>query len=211
MGRVVVDGSSHFQAKVGDNFQIRLERPEDYFAVEALTREAFWNRSETVRDICDEHLLVSRLRSSDSFIPDLDFVAELNGQIVGHIIYAHGSLVDKDGAEHDLLTFGPISVTPELQRMGIGQALINHSLKEAARLGYRGVVIYGYPEYYPRCGFQNAADFGITTPKGENHDFFMARPLYPGALDDLAGSFHLDPVYETLSQADAKEFDLKFE
>ncbi len=67
------------------NIKLRLEKPADYRVVEELTREAFWGLH---RPKCDEHLLVHKLRDIPAFIPELDYVAEIDGQIVGNIMYS---------------------------------------------------------------------------------------------------------------------------
>lgn len=192
------------------DIRFRLETPADYLAVEELTREAFWAFWELPRTICDEHLLVHRLRSVSAFVPELDFVAELNNKIVGHIIYTKSKIVSDAGNEYETLTFGPLSVLPEYQNMGIGWALMRRSFEEARNLGYRAVIIYGYPDYYPRAGFSRAAEFGITTAEGHNFDPFMAYPLYDGALDGIHGRHFYDSVYAQLTQEDALEFDRQF-
>ena len=192
------------------NINIRLETPADYHAVEEITREAFWSFWEPDTKICSEHLLVHRLRSVESFVPELDFVAEGDGKIVGHIIYTKSKIVDDDGVEYETLTFGPLTVAPELQSMGIGKMLMQHSFDEAQRLGYRAVLIFGHPDYYPRVGFQRAAEFGITPTVGNVRDPFMAYPLYKGALDGIHGRYFIDPVYEQLAEADVLKFDKRF-
>ncbi|MCL2003635.1 MAG: N-acetyltransferase [Oscillospiraceae bacterium] len=192
------------------NIHIRLETPADHYAVEALTREAFWAFWEKDRVICDEHLLVHRLRSCPSFVPELNTVAELDGRIIGHIIYSKSRIEEDCGQTYETLTFGPLSVLPELQKKGVGTALMRHTLAEAKRLGHRAVLIFGHPEYYPRIGFRRAAEFGITTADGKTFDAFMAYPLYDGALNGVRGRFYLDPVYESLTQEDALAFDKKF-
>lgn len=88
---------------------IRPERPEDYREVEALTREAFWG---VFHPTCDEHYLVHKLRSSRDFVPALDMVAESEGRIVGHILYTKACVTDAAGLDHEVLTFGPLSVLP---------------------------------------------------------------------------------------------------
>lgn len=192
------------------NITIRLETPADYRAVEELTREAFWKFWEPNRKICDEHLLVHRLRSAPSFVPELDFIAELDGKLAGHIIYSKSKVVDDAGQEHETLTFGPLSVLPELQSKGIGKTLMRHSFEEAKRLGYRAVIIFGHPDYYPRAGFRRAAEFAITTADGHTFDAFMAYPLYDGALDGISGKYYIDPVYDQLTEEDALAFDNQF-
>jgi predicted N-acetyltransferase YhbS len=193
------------------NLTFRPETPADRYEVESLTREAFWEFWETDgRVICDEHLLVHRMRDASVFVPELNIVAELDGKITGHIMYARSKVTDDHGTEHETLTFGPLSVRPEMQKKGIGQALMRHSFDIARRLGYRAVIIYGHPEYYPRVGFRQASGFGITDPDGKSFDYIMALPLYNGALDGISGRYRTDPVYENLAQEDVLEFDKRF-
>jgi len=189
------------------NLSFRLEAPADYHAVEELTREAFW---KTNMSVCDEHLLVRRLRECPSFVPELDYVALLDGKLVAHIIYTKSKIVDDNGKVYETLTFGPLSVLPEYQNKGIGKALMHHTFAQAKKLRYHAVIIFGYPDYYPRVGFRRAAEFGITTADGKTFDPFMVYPLYDGALDGISGRYYLDPVYETLTQEDALEFDKQF-
>jgi len=189
---------------------MRKETPEDYLVVEELTREAFWEFGRVEQTICDEHLLVHKLRSTESFIPELSIVVEMDANVVGHIIYSKSKIVDENGGEYDTLTFGPLSVLPEYQGQGIGQALMKHSFEIARELGFCAVIIFGHPDYYPRVGFRRAAEFGITTSDGKTFDPFMAIELYPGALGGIKGKYYIDPVYEQLSQEEALEFDKRF-
>jgi len=191
---------------------MRLETHEDYYAVEELTREAFWNGfwgPDEMR-ICEEHLLVHKLRSVSTFVPELDYVAEVDGKIVGHIIYTRSKVVSVEGHEVETLTFGPLSVLPEYQGRGIGKALMLYTFEIAAELNYRAVLIFGHPDYYPRVGFRRASEFNITTSDGDSFDPFMAFPLYDGALDGVSGRYYIDPVYMSLTQADTLEFDKRF-
>jgi len=201
------DWLSHIQERP-DYIHIRQERPADHYAVENITRDAFWQWESD--KICDEHLLVYRLRSCDTLVSELNLVAEQDGKIVGHIIYSTSKVVDESGVAHEVLTFGPLTVCPGYQKKGIGQALMRYSFTVAKELGYRGIIIYGHPEYYPRVGFKLAGEFGISTPDGGNFDYFMAYPLYDGALDGIRGRHYADSVFDTLSQEDTVEFDKKF-
>ena len=104
---------------------IRLETPADYAAVEQITREAFWNHHVPG---CDEHYLAHVLRQAECFLPELDFVAELDGTLAGNIMYTKAKIVGDDAEEYPVLSFGPISVLPEVQGRGIGGKLIRHTL-----------------------------------------------------------------------------------
>jgi len=190
---------------------IRQERTTEHYAVENLTREAFWTRFwDKGEKMTDVHLLVNRLRNSPALVPELNLVAEICGELVGHIIYTVSKINSPTGESYDMLTFGPLSVHPLHQSKGIDAALMRHSFKIARELGYKAVLIFGHPDYYPRVGFRRAAEFGITAADGATFDAHMVYPLYEGALDGITGSFHIDPVYESLTQEDAFEFDKKF-
>lgn len=188
------------------NLTLRLETPGDYRAVEELTREAFWGFT---RPTCDEHCLMHLLRDLPAFVSELDFVAEANGRLVGNVMFSRAKVIDGTGNEHQVLTFGPLSVLPEYWHRGVGSALMRHSIAEAERLGYRAIVFYGHPDYYPRFGFRNAKAFGITTPDGRNFDALMAMPLHAGALDGVSGAFHEDPVFSLNAEA-AAAYDRNF-
>ncbi len=187
---------------------IRQETSADFRAVEELTREAFWGCMDN--PTCDgEPLIVHRLRQSSDFVSELDLVAEMDGKIVAHILYAKGKILSSDGRETEVLGFGPLSVFPSWQKHGIGGDLLRHSLQKAADLGFRAVLIYGHPDYYPRFGFQPAGHFGITTPDGSSFDALMAFELFPGALDGISGSFYESAAYE-ITPEEAAEFDRSF-
>lgn len=91
------------------------ENESDYRTVEELTREAFWNLYVPG---CSEHFILHNLRNSRDFIPELDFIAEKEGKIVGNIVYSRGIIKDRQGAEKAVLCFGPVSVLPALQNRG---------------------------------------------------------------------------------------------
>ena len=193
-----------------DNLSFRREVAADHYAVEEMTRDAFWGLWEPEKSICDEHLLVHRLRSADGLVSELNIVAELEGKLVGHIIYTKATVIDDGDNEHEVLTFGPLTVSPRVQSLGIGKALMRYSFDVARRLGYRAVLIFGHPNYYPRIGFRPASEFGITTEDGSSFDAFMAYPLFEGALDGIRGRYIIDDVYMGLTQDDALEFDKNF-
>ena len=195
------------------NLNIRLEEPKDYETVEILTRAAFDNpdRIERSKIGCPmEHYMVHRLRKEDG-IMDLNFVAEINGRVVGHIIYSNAYILQPDGSKVDVLSFGPISVLPELQNMGVGGALMKHSIKEAKKLDYGAILFFGHPKYYPRFGFVEAKCFGITDRNGENYPAFMVMELKANYLKDVSGRFIEADIYnDDLNREQAKEFDKAF-
>lgn len=186
---------------------LRNETPADYDAVENLTREAFWNHHVPG---CNEHYLIHIMRTADSFIPELDFVAEVNGEIVGNIVYTHGKVVDDEGIEHNVVSFGPISGMPAFQRNGIGGLLIEHTKTMAIELGHTAILIYGDPDYYGKFGFVTAENYRIGTSDNMYATPLLALELTPGALSNISGRFLEDEIYE-IDENKANEFDKRFE
>ena len=105
---------------------IRNEEPKDYQAVETLTRKAFYN---IYVPGCSEHYLVRIMREHEDFIPELDFVMEQDGEIIGNIMYTKSRLIDEQGTEKQILTFGPVCIDPAHQRKGLGKLLLEHSFE----------------------------------------------------------------------------------
>ncbi|GHU49420.1 N-acetyltransferase [Clostridia bacterium] len=175
-----------------NNICIRLECPANYDAVERLTFAAFENfEAEGLpkRDLPDEHFLVHLLRTDPDFVPELDFIAEQGGELVGNIMYSKCIVLRPDGAKTSALVFGPVSVKPEMQKQGIGTLLIERSLARAGELGYKAVIITGFPEYYHRFGFISANNFGLTMHDGESFEAFMALELEEGYLGTDGGKW----------------------
>ena len=94
---------------------IRLEHPKDYREVEHLTREAFWN---VYRPGCTEHYVLNQYRTNLDFIPELDFVMEESGIIIGHVMFSKAELVLEDGSRKPSWTFGSISIHPDYKHKG---------------------------------------------------------------------------------------------
>lgn len=185
---------------------IRREVPADFRPVEELTREAFWNHHVPG---CDEHYLLHVMRDAPSFIPELDFVAELDGKIVGNIVYTRASLVEDGGRSHEVLCFGPLSVLPAYQNRGVGSALVEASKLAAKALGYRAILIYGDPEYYSRFGFVAAETYQIGSAEHQYAPALQALELVPGALSGIRGRFFEDSVFN-VNEAEAEAFDRSF-
>ena len=192
-----------------DYLRLRLERPEEYHAVEELTREAFWINTDAGQ-IVDEHFLVYKLRRSACFIPELDYVAERQGRVVGSIFYSRGKVVSEEGSEHPLITFGPISVLPESKLHGVGSALMTFSIAQARRLGYVAIAFHGHPDYYPRFGFRPAREFGLCSANGKASDAFMAMELTPGGLRGITGRFYEDPLFSNMTPEEVSDYDRRF-
>jgi len=188
------------------NIEVRLEKESNYRESEIITREAFW---DVYKPGCDEHLILHNMRTIPAFVKELDFVACVDGRVVGNIVYTRANVVSESGAAHEVLCMGPLSVSPSLQKAGIGSLLNTYSLAAAKELGFRGVIIFGNPVYYHRFGYRNAAEFNISTADGQNFDPFMALELSENSLRGIEGRFHSDPVF-VADQGDLEEFEKGF-
>lgn len=98
-----------------NNCKIRLEKKEEYREVENLVRESFWN---VYRPGCLEHYVLNQLREDDAFVPELDFVMEKDGRLIGQNVFVKAVIKADDGREIPIMTMGPICITPELKRGG---------------------------------------------------------------------------------------------
>ena len=165
--------------------KIRLEKPEEYRAVENLTREAFWN---VYRPGCTEHFVLHQYRNNPDFIPELDFVMEEEGRLgrlIGHVMFSKAELVLNDGSKKPSWTFGPISIHPDYKRKGFGLQLLRYALEEARKMDVGFLCMEGNIDFYKHAGFVQASTFHIhyhDFPKEEEVPFFLAQELIPGWL-----------------------------
>jgi predicted N-acetyltransferase YhbS len=188
------------------NIQIRNEQPSDFRKVEELTREAFWNLYVPG---CDEHYLVHVLRNHADFIPELDFVAIVDDKIVGNIMYTKAHLLDENNEKMEIISFGPVSVLPEYQRKGIGFALIQHSIKEAIKLGHKAIVIYGTPHNYCKHGFVSSKSLNISDASGKYPYSLLALELEKDILKGHQWKINLSDAYN-IDAKEAEKFDALF-
>ncbi len=186
--------------------KLRPETPADYREAENVTREAFWNHFAPG---CNEHYLLHVMRGSPAFVPELDFVAELDGRIVGHVACTKAFVEGDDGCRHEVLCLGPVSVLPEFQRRGIGGRLIERTRKAARNMGFRAVLLYGDPDYYLYQGFVPAELLGIRTADNMYAMALHVCELYDGALSGVAGRFVEDAIFD-IDEAAAGVFDREF-
>lgn len=163
-----------------ENIVIRNEKKEDWETVEKITRQAFYNLYVPG---CVEHYLVHIMREHEDFIPELDFVLELDGQVIGNIIYTKAKLIDENGTEKEILTFGPVSIHPGYQRMGYGKMLMEHSFQSAIQSGYDTIVIFGSPVNYVSRGFKSCKKYNVCIESGKYPAAMMVKELRPHALD----------------------------
>ncbi len=207
---------------------IRNEKKGEYREVEDLVRESFWN---VYRPGCSEHYVIHVLRDDPAFVKELDFVMEKDGRLIGQnmfmrtVIEVDGGRAADSGKEPggrntkdssaetvEVLTMGPICITPDLKRKGYGKLLLDYSLKKAAEMGFGAVLFEGNIDFYSKCGFDFARKFGIRyhdLPEGADDSFFLCRELIPGYLDNVTGVYQTPKGYY-VDDAEVEEFDKGF-
>ncbi|MDF5706079.1 MAG: N-acetyltransferase [Nostoc sp. S4] len=166
---------------------IRCETLTDYPAIAQVNTLAFGQDREAK--------LVERIRHSNRYIPELSLVAEIEGMVVGHILFSYIDLVNEQTLQ--VLGLAPLAICPEFQRQGIGSALIKAGLEIAETNKEALVIVLGHPEFYTRFGFQTSVIYVIESPFPVLKEFFMVKPLlsyqesykgkviYPPAFDEV--------------------------
>ena len=205
-----------------DNYSIRVEEERDYSTVEGLVREAFWN---VYRPGCTEHYVLHHLRSCPDFIPELAFVMEADGKIIGQNVFVKAQITKSNGIAFPILTMGPICIANKYKRKGYGKILLDYSLEKAKDLGYGAVCFERNIDFYGKSGFDYASKFGVNyagftneketrqtavsraenevsldqtyhgLPEGMAADFFLCKELKPGYLDGITGVYATPAAY----------------
>ena len=189
-----------------EEIEIRMETKSDWYDVELMTQHAFWNKHHLG---CDEHYLVHKLRQDKDYLPELSRIAVKDGQVIGCIMYSKSYIVDGED-KHEIITFGPLCVEPEFQGCGVGELLLSETMKLAANKGYKGIVIFGEPDYYPRFGFKTCDNFNITTADGKNFAAFMGIELSEDSLKGIRGKYYGSEVFDNLPKEEVEEYNRNF-
>lgn len=192
-----------------NDYIIRLEEEKDYAVTENLVRESFWN---VYRPGCMEHYLLHCLRNDKDFVPELDFVMEKDGEIIGQNVFVRAHISSDDGRKIPIMTMGPICITPELKRKGYGKILLDYTIGKAKEMGAGALCFEGNIDFYGKSGFTFASDFGIRyhgLPEDADASFFLCKELVDGYLDGITGEYAPPDGY-LISEEDAEEFDKKY-
>lgn len=163
---------------------VRQEQPPDAARVRQVNEEAFGRP--------DEADLVETLHRQGDVT--LSLVAELNGEIVGHILFSPVRVVSEKG-EWAAVALGPMGVRPPYQREGIGSRLVRAGLAACRQAGERVVFVLGHPSYYPRFGFEPSRPYDIACEYDVRPEVFMVLALEAGALASREGVVHYRPAF----------------
>lgn len=192
-----------------NDIMIRLEKKDEQRAVENLIRESFWN---VYQPGCSEHYVIHVLRNDPAFIPELNFVMECNGQLIGQNMFMRAVIEADDGRTVPVLTMGPICIAPEFKRQGYGKLLLDYTLEKAVCMGFGAILFEGNIDFYGKSGFDYASRFGIRyhdLPEGADASFFLCKELISGYLHGISGVYQTPAGYY-VEPADVEEFDRAF-
>lgn len=167
---------------------IRREHPSDVAAIAAVHRAAFAEQAPDGGEPM-EGPLVAALRASDAWVPALSLVADVDGEVLGHICLTRATL---DG--RPVLSLGPIGVLPAHQRDGVGAALMHASLGAADALGEPLVALVGHLDYYPRFGFVPGSTLSIDPGVPDWVSHFQVRTL-DAYTPEMTGEFRYAPAF----------------
>jgi putative acetyltransferase len=161
---------------------IRPETPSDEDAIEQVTRRAFLSHPYSHQA---EQFIIRALRADHAL--SVSYVAEDAGHVVGHIALSQVFMVDGVSGWYGL---GPISVEPDLQRRGIGRALMEKGLAELRKIGANGCVLVGDPAFYIRFGFANNPALVL---EGVPQEFFLSLSL---GTSTAHGNVQFHPAFQ---------------
>lgn len=162
---------------------IRLAKKEDFDQIYELVKTAF----ETAQ-VSDgkEQDFVRKLRAGDTYLPELEFIAEEQGSIIGHVMMTKQTVETGRGAYTGVLV-APLCVASRHRDLGIGQKLMRYACKQAVKAGYEAAFLVGNPKYYSRFGFRETREFGIENGTEIPDEVVMACELVEGALEGIKG------------------------
>ena len=159
--------------------KIREEKKEDFEFVSNFIEKVF--KETDFSDGSLERALVSEIRESKYYIPELSMVTEDdNGEIIGHFMLSRFPI---DGTfKEKMLLLAPVSVSIKCQRQGIGTLMLRHGIARAKEMGYAGIIVEGNPKFYSHFGFKKSSSYNIIATEGIPAEYLMAMELYEGGL-----------------------------
>ncbi len=182
---------------------IRPEEHKDYKDIVSLILRSFREGTD-YSDGTDIIALVEEIRDSEYYIPELSFVAELDGVIVGHFLFSKFPLSPTKEGGHggaedtEIVMLAPVSVHADYLRRGIGSAMLKMGIERVKELGYKGITVEGNYKFYNNVGFRTSAEFNIFPTSGipmNEPRCMMCQETYEGSLDGIGGYIVYDMYY----------------
>lgn len=166
---------------------IRQVNQKDYDNIYNLVKLAF--QTAKVSDGTEQDF-VYELRNRNTYIPELELVAEEEGEIIGHIMFTKQEIENSNKPCIGLL-LAPLCVKLEKRSQGVGGKLIQAGVDKAIEMGYQVVFLVGDPNYYQRYGFTNISNYEIKNIAPIPDEFILAREITKNSLKDIVGKVNL--------------------
>lgn len=170
---------------------VRPEHAGDFDAIDNLVQDTYRHVPYSNHR---EHLMVRRLRDSPAHVPELSLVAEVDGELAGHIMLTRIRIHDAE-SDSPSLALAPLSVCPAFQRKGIGAALVEAAHERARALRFPSVIVVGISGYYERFGYRPLDAYPIKLPFEVHRDHRWAIALVPGGLAGVGGMVEYAPEW----------------
>lgn len=186
-----------------NDITIRPERHKDYKDIISLILRSFREGTD-YSDGTDIIAFIEEIRDSEYYIPELSFVAELDGKIVGHFLFSRFPLSSAPGGgyvnkmENTIAMLAPVAVHADYFHQGVGSTMIILGINKVKEMGFKGITVEGDYHFYNRVGFKTSSEFGIYPTSGiplTEPRCMMCQELYPGALKDVQGYVVYDMYY----------------
>lgn len=174
--------------------EVRSETTADIDRIRDVVRACFASPGQ---DGSPEANLVDAIRTAPAFDPELSLVAELDGQVIGHLLFSPCS-IEAPRCSTPALALAPLAVLPGHETARTGTLLMREGLRRCAERGHRIVIVLGHAKYYRRFGFRPANDLGIHPPWQVAPANFQVLALEPGALDGVTGIVRYPPAFDSV-------------
>lgn len=180
---------------------IRPETPKDYKDIISLVLRSFREGTD-YSDGTDVVALIEEIRGSDYYIPELSFVAELEGEIVGHFLFSHFPISKTANGEYgnteDIVMLAPVSVHADHFHRHIGITMLTMGIRKVKEAGYKGITVEGDFRFYNRLGFRTSSEYGIYPTSGypmREPRCMMCQETYAGSLKGIRGYIVYDMYF----------------
>ena len=184
-----------------DDIEIRPETPKDYKDIVSLVLRSF-REGTNYSDGSDIIALIEEIRVSKYYIPELSFVAEMDGKIVGHFLFSKFPLSQNADGGHaddsDIVMLAPVSVHADYFHKHIGITMLTLGIQKVREMGYKGITVEGDYNFYSQVGFRTSSEYGIYPTSGcpmTEPRCMMCQETEEGSLKGYDGYVVYDMYY----------------
>lgn len=184
-----------------NDIMIRPETQKDYKEIISLVLRSF-QEGTNYSDGSDIIALIEEIRMSKYYIPELSFVAELDGKIVGHFLFSHFPLSETVNGNHidskEIVMLAPVSVHADYFHKHVGITMLTLGIQKVKELGFKGITVEGDYHFYNRVGFKTSSEYNIYPTSGhpmKEPRCMMCQETYEGSLKDIQGYIVYDMYY----------------